>query len=75
MVSDNKFFQFMAFLFAREAKPKTKLDVDMSLPLFTMMSEFNYHWFILKDKYPNFEEGLKCILMVNPYLLLCSYIN
>ena len=29
----------------------------------------------LKDKYPNFEVGLKCILMVNPYLLLSSYIN
>ena len=29
----------------------------------------------LKDKYPNFEVGLKCILMVNPYLLLCSYIT
>ena len=29
----------------------------------------------LKDKYPNFEVGLKCILMVIPYLLLCSYIN
>ena len=28
-----------------------------------------------KDKYPNFEVGLKCILMVFPYLLLCSYIN
>ena len=31
--------------------------------------------FILKDKYPNFEVGLKCILMVNPYLLVCSYIK
>ena len=30
---------------------------------------------LLKDKYPNFEVGLKCILMVFPYLLLCSYIN
>ena len=29
----------------------------------------------LKDKYLNFEVGLKCILMVFPYLLLCSYIN
>ena len=29
----------------------------------------------LKDMYPNFEVGLKCILMVFPYLLLCSYIN
>ena len=29
----------------------------------------------LKDKYPNFEVELKCILMVNPYLLLSSYIN
>ena len=29
----------------------------------------------LKDKYPNFEVGLKCIPMVNPYLLLCSYIH
>ena len=29
----------------------------------------------LKDKYPNFEVGLKCIPMVFPYLLLCSYIN
>ena len=29
----------------------------------------------LKDEYPNFEVGLKCILMVFPYLLLCSYIN
>ena len=28
-----------------------------------------------KDKYPNFEVGLKCILMVNPYLLVCSYIK
>ena len=30
---------------------------------------------LLKDKYPNFEVGLKCILMMNPYLLFCSYIN
>ena len=30
---------------------------------------------VLKDKYPNFEVGLKCILMVNPYLLVCSYIK
>ena len=29
----------------------------------------------LKDKYLNFEVGLKCILFVFPYLLLCSYIN
>ena len=29
----------------------------------------------LKDNYPNFEVGLKCILMVFSYLLLCSYIN
>ena len=29
---------------------------------------------LLKDKYPNFEVGLKCILTVNPYLLVCSYI-
>ena len=29
----------------------------------------------LKDKYPNFEVGLKCILIMFPYLLLCSYIN
>ena len=29
----------------------------------------------LMDKYLNFEVGLKCILMVFPYLLLCSYIN
>ena len=27
------------------------------------------------DKYPNFEVGLKCTLMVFPYLLLYSYIN
>ena len=30
---------------------------------------------LLKDKYPNFEVGLKCILMVDPYLLVCSYIK
>ena len=30
---------------------------------------------VLKDKYPNFEMGLKCILMVNPYLLVCSYMK
>ena len=30
---------------------------------------------MFKDKYPNFEVGLKCLLMVFPYLLLCSYIN
>ena len=30
---------------------------------------------VLKDKYPNFEVGLKCILTVNPYLLVCSYIK
>ena len=30
---------------------------------------------LLKDKYPNFEVGLKCILMVNPYLILRSYKN
>ena len=29
----------------------------------------------LKDKYPNFEVGLRCILMVITYLLLCSYTN
>ena len=29
----------------------------------------------LKDKYPNFEVGLKCILTVNPYLIVCSYIK
>ena len=29
----------------------------------------------LKDKYPNFEVGLKCILTMNPYLLVCSYIK
>ena len=29
----------------------------------------------LKDKYPNFKVGLKCILTVNPYLLVCSYIK
>ena len=29
----------------------------------------------LKDKYPNFEVGLKCILMVIPYLILYSYIK
>ena len=27
----------------------------------------------LKDKYPNFEVGIKCILMMFPYLLLCSF--
>ena len=30
---------------------------------------------VSKDKYPNFEVGLKCILTVNPYLLMCSYIK
>ena len=30
---------------------------------------------LIKDKYPNFEVGLKCILMVFPYLLLCSYMK
>ena len=30
---------------------------------------------VLKDKYPNFEVELKCILTVNPYLLVCSYIK
>ena len=29
----------------------------------------------LKDKYPNFEVGLKCILMANLYLLVCTYIK
>ena len=29
----------------------------------------------VKGKYPNFEVGLKCILMVVLYLLLCSYLN
>ena len=29
----------------------------------------------LKEKYPNFEVGLKCIIMVFPYLLLCSYMK
>ena len=33
------------------------------------------HFYLLKDMYPNFEVGLKCILMVNPYLLVCSYIK
>ena len=27
--------------------------------------------FLLKDKYPNFEVGLKYIIMLFPYLLLC----
>ena len=30
---------------------------------------------VLKDKYPYFEVGFKCILMVFSYILLCSYIN
>ena len=34
-----------------------------------------FHEAFLKDKYPNFEVGLKCIIMVNPYLLVCSYIK
>ena len=34
-----------------------------------------YMIYLLKDKYRNFEVGLKCILMVNPYLLVCSYIK
>ena len=38
-----------------------------------MFIETNEH-LNLKDKYPNIEVGLKCILMVFPYLLLCSYI-
>ena len=28
----------------------------------------------LKDKYPNFEVWLKCILTVNPYLLNCVFL-
>ena len=32
-------------------------------------------YWTLKDKYPNFEVGFKGILVVFPYLLLCSYIN
>ena len=35
--------------------------------------EGSLHSSTLKDKYPNFEVGLKCILTVNPYLLVCSY--
>ena len=30
---------------------------------------------MLKDNNPNFEVGLECILMMFPYLPLCSYIN
>ena len=30
---------------------------------------------ILQNKYPNYEVGLKCILMVFPYSLLSSYMN
>ena len=30
---------------------------------------------LLKDKYHNFEVGIRCILMVNPYLLVCSYMK
>ena len=30
---------------------------------------------VSNDKYHNFDVELKCILMVFPYLLLCSYIN
>ena len=36
----------------------------------TFTTRFNF-----KDKCPNFEVGLKCILTVNPYLLVCSYIK
>ena len=38
--------------------------------MYTILSYYK-----LKDKYPNFEVGLKCILTVNPYLLVCSYIK
>ena len=37
--------------------------------------EGSLHSSTLKDKYPNFEVGLKCILMVNPCLIVCSYIK
>ena len=47
-----------------------------SLLVFVMVSlSFIINNIALKDKYPNFEVGLKCILMVNPYLLVCSYIK
>ena len=39
------------------------------------ISVFACTGYILKDKYPTFEVGLKCILTVNPYLRVCSYIK
>ena len=47
---------------------------NFSRSLSSMYAIFG-HNISLKDKYPNVEVGFKCILMVFPYLLLCSYIN
>ena len=49
---------------------------QFTIRVFVMVSlSFIINNIALKDKYPNFEVGLKCILMVNPYLLVCSYIK
>ena len=45
------------------------------LPLYVSKRHFLKPTDNLKDKYPNFEVGLKCVLNVNPYLLVCSYIK
>ena len=63
----------------------TKLETDLN-PQFTAMQKHALCKIVasksdqiptrsLKDKYPNFEVGLKCIIMVNPNLLVCSYIK
>ena len=40
-----------------------------------LLDEIMITWYgiQLKDKYPNFEVGLRCILMLFPYLLLYSH--
>ena len=45
------------------------------MPIFMLANFEMSSCIFLKDKYPNFEVGLKCILTVNPYVLVCSYIK
>ena len=72
-------FMFQEVIVCVTCLPSIKSLIFFNFPLVLKISqkfiEFYVYRFKLKDKYPNFEVGLKCILMVNPYLLVCSYIK
>ena len=57
------------------SKKKEKLWPSQDSAILSFSLLYRYCLISLKDKYPNFEVGLKCILMVNPYSLVCSYIK